>query len=372
MIGPPKRNDWVNLAQCAVDDPALCWLPVKGFTDAERWMQLALAEARKGLGRTSPNPAVGAVIVSKGRVLARGHHREAGGPHAEIEALARLRKPAPRDAVLYVTLEPCSTTGRTPPCADAIAASGLRRVVIGAIDPNPRHGGRGLAFLENAGIKVTSCVLPNECAALNPGYNKWIQTGRPFVIAKCAMSLDGRLSRAPGESQWLTSAAARRNVHALRAQVDAILIGAETLRKDNPRLTVRPGKKARQPWRVVVTRSGEMPKTSRLFTDGLSERTLVFQGKSLAETFSELGRREVTSVLIEGGGMVLGEALDARLIDRFEIFYAPLLTGGATKAFSGRGAGSTLEALRLRDVRYEQIGPDVKMTALPHPDFFRE
>lgn len=351
----------------------LCWLPVATNVADEKFMRAALAEARKGLGLTSPNPAVGAVIVSGGRVLSRGHHRAAGGPHAEIEALRQLRKPWPHDAAtLYVTLEPCSTTGRTPPCTEAIVASGLRRVVIGAIDPNLRHAGRGVELLKSAGIEVISGVLPNECTALNPGYNKWIQTGRPYVIAKCAMSLDGRLSRPPGESQWLTSPATRRDVHSLRAQVDAILIGAETLRRDNPRLTARGGKAGRQPWRVVLTRSGDVPKTARLFTDRFAERTLVFRNKSLAEVLAELGQREVSSVLIEGGGKVLGEALDARLVDRFEIYYAPLLTAGPTKAFAGLGAGSTLEALHLREVHYEKLGSDVKMTAFPDPDFFRE
>ncbi len=339
---------------------------VQRDAQTEKFMQLALAEARKGLGLTSPNPAVGAVIVRNGKVIACGHHREAGGPHAEVEALGRLKGSFPREATLYVTLEPCSTVGRTPACAAAIIESGVRRVIIGAIDPNPRHSGRGLKLLEKAGLDVRIGVLEDQCTALNPGYNKWIQTGRPYVIAKCAMSLDGRLTRPAGEGPWLTSAAARRQVHQLRAQVDAILIGAETLRRDDPRLTVRGAKVARQPWRVVVTRSGKLPALARLFTDRFAERTLVFfRNTSLSEVLSELGAREITSVLIEGGGSVLTEALDERLIDRFEIYYAPLLTGGPVKAFAGRGAGSTLEGLRLQQVRYEKVGQDVRLIAHP-------
>ncbi len=226
----------------------------------QRFMALALAEARKGLGRTSPNPAVGAVIVRAGRVLARGHHRGAGLPHAEIEAIRAVAGRAGcRGATLYVTLEPCSTHGRTPPCTDAIIAAGFARVVFGATDPNPRHAGRAEKILRAAGIVVTRGVLAKECAALNRAFNHWVTTRRPWVIAKCAMSLDGRLTRRRGESSWLTGPAARRHAQQLRARVDAILVGAATIRADNPRLTVRgPAARdgARQPWRVVLTRSG--------------------------------------------------------------------------------------------------------------------
>ncbi len=214
----------------------------------ERFMRLALVEARKGIGRTSPNPAVGAVIVRAGRVLARGPHRGAGLPHAEIEAIDAIpRMGRCRGATLYVTLEPCSTQGRTPPCTGAILAAGFARVVFGATDPNPKHAGRAAKILRAAGIAVTSGVLAGECVALNRAYNHWITTRKPWVIAKCAMSLDGRLTRRPGESTWLTSPAARRHAQALRARVDAILVGAGTIRADNPRLTVRGIRGARQP-----------------------------------------------------------------------------------------------------------------------------
>ena len=331
-------------------------------TADEQFMHAALAEARKAIGRTSPNPAVGAVLVVAGEVVARGHHRGAGLPHAEVECLADFGEPAPHAATLYVTLEPCSTFGRTPPCTDAIARAGIKNVVIGATDMNPKHAGRGMHALEAAGVTVRAGVLAQECAALNDGFNKWIQTTRPLVIAKCGMSLDGRLTRPPGEEQWLTSTAARRHANRLRARVDAIVVGAETVRADNPRLTVRGVRGARQPWRIVLTRSGKLPKDAHLFTDQFAARTIVFEDQSLDDVLAELGSREVTSVLIEGGGQVLAQALDAQLIDRVEIYVAPLFTGGADIAFPGRGAGATLEALRLRDVRYEKIGSDIFVT----------
>jgi diaminohydroxyphosphoribosylaminopyrimidine deaminase/5-amino-6-(5-phosphoribosylamino)uracil reductase len=328
----------------------------------EDFMRAALAEARKGIGRTSPNPAVGAVLVVAGKIVARGYHRAAGLPHAEVECLAQLAGSIPTSATLYVTLEPCSTAGRTPPCTQAIVNAGIRNVVVGALDLNPRHTGRGLELLRAAGISVRSGLLAEECAALNEAFNKWIQTKRPFVIAKCGMSLDGRLTRPPGEEQWLTSPASRQRANRLRAEVDAILVGAETVRADNPRLTVRGVRDARQPLRVVMTRSERLPKTAHLFTDRFANRTLVFRDRPLDDVLAELGRRDVTSVLIEGGGEILGQALDTQLIDRVQIYLAPLFTGGPVIAFPGRGAGATVEALRLRDVRYEQIGSDVFVT----------
>src|SRR5450432_573506 len=188
-------------------------------------MSAAIREARKGLGRTSPNPAVGAVLALDRNIVAKGHHAAAGLAHAEIDCLRRFKKTVPKSAVLYVTLEPCSTIGRTGPCTEAIIQAGVRHVVIGATDPNPKHAGRGIEILKEAGLEVRDGVLADECSALNEAYNKWITTGHPFVIAKCGMSLDGRLSPPPDETRWITSAASRRHAHQLRAQVDAILIG---------------------------------------------------------------------------------------------------------------------------------------------------
>lgn len=328
-------------------------------------MAAALREARKASGRTSPNPAVGALLVHQDRIIARGHHRAAGLPHAEAVCIAASKGRAPRGTTLYVTLEPCSTTGRTPPCTQAIIAAGILRVVVGAIDVNPRHAGRGLALLQKAGIEVQSGVLAEECARLNETFNHWVLTRRPFVIAKCGMSLDGRLTRPPGESQWLTSAAARTHANRLRGEVDAILVGAETVRADNPRLTARVGKPRRQPWRIVWTRSGRLPRAAHLFCDRFAERTLVFRNTSLDEMMRALGEKEITTLLIEGGGEVLGEALDAQLIQRVHIYLAPLFTGGPVPAFAARGAGSTGEGVRLEEVRYEKLGAEILLTGKP-------
>ena len=328
----------------------------------ERFMREALREARKSLGQTSPNPAVGAVLVVRGRIAARGHHRRAGLPHAEVECLQRLKRSVPKDATLYVTLEPCSSVGRTGACTDAIVRSGVKSVVIGATDPNPRHRGRGLEILQNAGIEVRSGVLAEECAGLNEAFNKWIATGIPFLVAKCGMSLDGRLTRPKREGRWITSAAARRHAQKLRGESDAILIGAETLRTDNPHLTVRGAGNLRQPIRVVITRSGKLPKQARIFADRNSKKSLVYRNEPLAAVLADLGKKNVVSVMIEGGGDVLGHALDQHLIDKVQIYIAPMFTGGGVAAFAAEGARSTSASARLDRISFEKIGPDICVT----------
>lgn len=333
------------------------------------WMRIALREAEKGLGRCSPNPAVGAVVVKSGRLVATGYHRKAGRPHAEIEALSRAPASALCGSTLYVTLEPCSTFGRTPPCTDAIIAVGIRRVVIGAIDRNPVHAGKGIACLRSAGIRVTAGILESQCRHLNVGFDRWISSGRPWVIAKIAQSLDGRITRPPDESSKLTGATAHRRVQALRATVDAIMIGAETLRQDNPRLTVRGIRAARQPWRVLVTRTGALPADSRLLTDGYRKRTLIYQARSWDEVLVDLGKRGVTRLLVEGGGEVLGELLDADLIDEVWSFFAPLLTGGDKPSFGGTGVAGNAEAKQLHDCRFERFEDDILVRGFVHlPD----
>jgi diaminohydroxyphosphoribosylaminopyrimidine deaminase/5-amino-6-(5-phosphoribosylamino)uracil reductase len=219
--------------------------------------------------------------------------------------------------------------------------------------------------LRNAGISVRERVLDDECAQINEAFNKWIVTGHPFTIAKCGMSLDGRLTRPAGESRWITGPSARRHAHQLRASVDAILVGANTVRADNPRLTVRGIRGARQPWRVVLTRSGKLSRRARLLSDWFSSRTLIYQGKSLAAVLKNLGERGVTSVLIEGGGNVLGQALDAHVIDKVQLYLGPILTGGPVIAFPGRGAETAAKALRLRRISYRQDGQSICITAYP-------
>jgi diaminohydroxyphosphoribosylaminopyrimidine deaminase/5-amino-6-(5-phosphoribosylamino)uracil reductase len=328
----------------------------------ETFMRAALREAIKGSGFTSPNPVVGAVVVKKQRVVGRGFHRAAGAPHAEIEAFSNANPRHLRGATLFVTLEPCSTHGRTPPCVDAIIDAGITRVVIGAIDPNPVHAGRAVELLRASGIDVCIGVLDRECRNLNRAFNKWIVTKTPFVIAKIGMSLDARLSRPAEEGRWITNELSRRVSHQLRARVDAILIGATTLRIDDPQLTVRGIPGARQPWRVVITKSGELPPRAKLFTDQFKERTLVYRNKSLRAVLRDLGRRKITSVLIEGGSQVLGEAFDRRLVDQVHFFLAPLLIGGPKISIGGRGAAATAEAAKIVNARYERFGDDLALT----------
>ena len=325
-------------------------------------MRAALDEAKKALGQTSPNPAVGAVLVVRNRIVAKGHHRGAGRDHAEVECLRDFGRRVPTRATLYVTLEPCSTLGRTAPCTDAIISAGVRNIVVGTVDINPRHSGKGIGQLRNAGVSVREGVLADECSRLNEAFNKWIVSGRPFVIAKCGMSLDGRLTRPPGEPGWITDRLARRHARELRARVDAVLVGADTVRVDNPRLTVRGLRQARQPWRIVLTRAGKLSRSAHLFSDRFASRTLICRGKSLATVLKNLGKRDITSVLIEGGGEVLGQALDARLIDKVQLYLGPILSGGPVMAFPGRGAENTANAMRLRCVSYRRIGQTVCIT----------
>src|SRR5213080_1633575 len=328
-------------------------------------MRAALAQAKKGLGKTSPNPAVGAVLVNGNRIISRGYHRQAGGDHAEVDCLRKLAGPIPPGAILYVTLEPCSTRGRTAPCANYIIERNVRSVVIGTIDANPQHRGRAVELLRAGGLDVTTGILEQDCARLNEAFNKWIVTGEPFVIAKCGMSLDGHLTRPPGESQWLTSESSRAYAHKLRAVVDAIIVGAETIRRDNPRLTVRRGSRRVQPLRVILTKSGRLPRTAKVFCNSNRDRTLIWRNKTLRSVVRDLGRRKITSVLIEGGGDVLSQALDQRLVDKVQIYIAPIFTGGGVLAFGGNGTASTQRSLRLDSPRYQRIGPDICIAGYP-------
>lgn len=314
-------------------------------------MRRALALARRGLGKTSPNPAVGAVLVRNGRVIGEGWHKKAGGPHAEVFA---LRGVSARGATLYVTLEPCSTWGKTPPCTDAIIAAGVKRVVVAALDPNPRHNGRGLNVLRRAGIRVESGLFAAESAQMNEVFNKWITTGLPFVIAKAAMSLDGKLATRTGDSKWISDEAARRAAHKWRARVDAVMVGANTVIRDNPRLTLRHGVRGKQPWRVVTDWRGRSPPDARLFTDSFRHRTIVLttrasaaawrsalalqgvhvmvlRSRNLRAALRKLAGMNVTSVMVEGGATLQAAMFEAGLVDRIVFFYAPIIIGGAAK-----------------------------------------
>ncbi len=319
-------------------------------------MRLAIREARKGIGKTTPNPAVGAVLVRNGKVISKGWHRAAGKPHAELEALGKVSNAA--GCTLYITLEPCSTHGRTPPCTAAIILAGISRVVFGAIDPNPAHAGRAKKILQKAGVEVSTGVLAEQCLDLNAAWNKWIVTGLPYVTAKAGMSLDGRITSFPGR-RWITSEAARADAMKLRANCDAIIVGAETVRVDDPHLTLRGIRKSLQPWRVVWSRSGEIPSDSKILTDEFRDRTLVFKGKSLLSVLRDLGRRGVQHVLIEGGGRTHGEAFDRGLVDRVVFYVAPVLLGGNTPAVGGCGKHD----IQLSNPFYKKVGADLRIEA---------
>jgi len=338
--------------------------------------------ARRGLGKTSPNPAVGAVLVRGRKIIGEGWHRKAGGPHAEVFA---FRGVDARGATLYVTMEPCCTFGKTPPCTDAIIAAGVKRVVVAALDPNPKHNGRGLKILRRAGIRVEHGLLADEATAMNEAFNKWITTGLPFVIAKAAMSLDGKIATRTGDAKWITSEVARREGHTLRAKVDAVMVGANTVVRDDPQLTLRHGVLGKQPLRVVVDARGRTPTSARLFNDVHRKRTLVLTTKlsparwrryignlgielftvpeksgrvDLRAGLKSVGKRNVTSVLIEGGGELLGSAFDAKLVDKAQFFYAPIVIGGrkAITAVAGEGVAKVKRAIRLEDCRWKRLG----------------
>lgn len=340
-------------------------------SDDEYFMTLALAQASRGIGLTNPNPPVGAVLVKDGELIGEGYHHKAGKPHAEIEAMqdAMGKGRDVRGATIYVTLEPCSTRGRTPACTKALIHAGVSRVVYALPDPNPDHSGSADKLLRKAGIEVESGLLEDECMRLIRPFTKWITTGLPYVIAKVGQSLDGRLTRPPGESQNVTSKAAREHAMGLRVRCDAILIGAETLRKDDPKLTVRgdgiPEDK-KQPWRVVVTRSGKLPKKSLLFTDEHKKRTIVLEGeRSFEEILRELAQRDITCVLVEGGGNLLGQAFAAKAVDECFWYLAPLICGGGTMAVGGVEFPADAKSVELSDVWHETIGDNLLVHGYP-------
>ena len=287
-------------------------------------MRRALELARKAGEETRPNPRVGAVVVKGGKLHGAGFHRRAGDPHAEVMALRKAGVKA-KGADLYVTLEPCSTHGRTPPCTDRIVAAGIRKVIYGAGDVDRRNAGCASRILSRKKIRVVKGILREECEKLNEDYMHWTTKKEPWVIVKLAMTMDGYLA-VPGR-RWITGSKARAEVQRLRAGCDAILVGAETVRKDNPRLTVRTKKVEVQPWRVVVTRSGKLPKGAKLFRDRHQERTLVYRKKKWSEVLSDLCRKGVSRLLIEGGAEVAGGLVKAGKVNEVVIYLAPILLG---------------------------------------------
>jgi diaminohydroxyphosphoribosylaminopyrimidine deaminase/5-amino-6-(5-phosphoribosylamino)uracil reductase len=332
-----------------------------------RFMARALALAERGRGTTTPNPVVGAVIVRGGRIAAEGFHLRAGQPHAEVNALQALRGSA-RGTTLYVTLEPCCHTGRTGPCTEAILAAGPSRVVVGCRDPNPIVDGRGLARLRRAGVRVDVGCLQDECREAIAAYAVWIREHRPLVTLKAAATLDGFIAEAAPRRKrapvWITGAPARRAAHELRAAHDAILVGAGTVRADDPHLTVRlPGRRAR-PLRVVLAGRRRLPKTARVL-DGAAP-TLTIQDPrgrvALRPALAVLAARGVQSLLVEGGAAIHGAFIAAGLVDRVALFVAPKLLGGGIAVASGANLPVT-KALGLGRITVRALGTDLLLTA---------
>ncbi len=335
-------------------------------SDDRIWMNLALEEARKGIGKTAPNPPVGAVIVKDGILLGKGWHRAAGQPHAEREALADATGSDVRGATIYVTLEPCSTHGRTPPCTAGIIEAGISRVVYACVDRNPDHAGRADKLLVAAGIEVTSGVCREEAEQLLRPFFKVREAGLPWVIWKTAMSLDGRITRPPGEGQWLTGELARADVQQLRSTVDAILTSGETVRRDTPALTIRVPELLEgrpQPWRVVATdHPGSMPMDAPLFSDEWRDRTLIRPRGDMAGTLRRLaGEQGALTVMVEAGGVFSAALFEAGLIDEVVVYYAPMLCGGPLPGLAGSGLE---ESLRLKEIDFNQLGDDVRVRGI--------
>lgn len=356
--------------------------------DDRRFMQMALELAARGRGLTSPNPMVGAVVVNEQTVVGQGYHQAAGGPHAEVHAIDAAGEKA-RGATLYVNLEPCNHTGRTPPCTLKIIAAGIRRVVIGMRDPNPGVAGGGAEFLERHGIEVRQGVCAPEAEALNEVFIKFIQTGRPFVIAKCAATLDGRIATRTGDSRWVTGEDARAFVHELRQSVDAIMVGVGTIAADDPHLTTRRAAGAsRDPVRVVLDTHARIPVSARVIRHASPADTLVVTGPGmdadakrriarrgvqvieaavregridLELLMRQLGDRGLTSVLIEGGSRVLASAFRDGVVDKACFFFAPLITGGddGIPVCRGKGVDRMRESIRLVRITTRRFGDDI-------------
>lgn len=327
----------------------------------KKFMQKALNLAEKAWGMTSPNPLVGCVIVRDKQIVGQGFHLKAGENHAEINALENAEDSA-KSADLYVTLEPCSTHGKTPPCTEAIVKAGIKRVFIGCLDPNPAHAGKAVEILENAGIEVQTGILKKKCCKLNEAFFNWIQTGKPFVLLKMAMTLDGKIATYEGSSKWITSQASRKRVQKLRQWCDAIMVGGETFRKDNPSLTVRELSDWKQPQKILVS--------SQIQQKEASEKDFrVFNPKKYKwqNFLEELGEKNITALLIEGGGELAGEVLSNKIVNKIEFHIAPKILGGRNSrpVVGGDNPKSLAEALKLADFEYEKSGNDLIITAYP-------
>jgi diaminohydroxyphosphoribosylaminopyrimidine deaminase/5-amino-6-(5-phosphoribosylamino)uracil reductase len=351
-------------------------------------MKMALSLAERGRGWTSPNPMVGAVVVKDGKVVGKGFHQAAGAPHAEVYALQEAGDNA-KGATLYVTLEPCNHAGRTPPCTHAILKSGIKRLVAGMKDPNPHVTGGGLGFLSGQGLDVAVGVCEEECRRVNEIFIKHAVTTLPFVILKCAATLDGRMATRTGDSKWITNSRSRQFVHELRHAVDAVMVGIGTVIKDDPRLTTRlEAREGSDPMRIVLDTRLSIPRQAKLLHLSSDSDTLIVTNFSataekrrlleranvqvltmnghedqidLKALVKELGRREITSLLIEGGSRVNGSALRAGIVDKVCMFYAPKICGGddGVPICAGPGVERMAQSMRLKDISIHRFEDDV-------------
>jgi diaminohydroxyphosphoribosylaminopyrimidine deaminase/5-amino-6-(5-phosphoribosylamino)uracil reductase len=360
---------------------------------AEKYMRRVLTLARKGEGKVSPNPMVGALVVKDGRVVGEGYHHAAGKPHAEILAMEAAGEMA-AGADLYLNLEPCSHWGRTPPCIDAIIKNRIARVFVGLIDPNPRVAGLGIKTLRDNGIEVDVGILENECRQLNEVFFKYITLKIPFVIMKAAATLDGRMATSSNDSRWVTGEPARKFVHRLRSRHDAILVGVNTVIADDPQLNCRLPGKHRQPLRIVLDSKLRIPLSSQLVktckemgvliatTEEADENKLkkleqagvevarleAARGQvALVKLLEYLGEREVTSLMIEGGSEVFTSALAEKIVDKVYLFYAPKILGGrdSIPMVGGENPRYMSEALTFHDLKLKKLGEDILLTGYP-------
>ena len=356
------------------------------LNDDTYFMRLALNLAVKADGQTSPNPVVGALVVKGGRIVGRGYHKKAGAAHAEVVAIEEAKNRA-KGARLYVTLEPCSHFGRTPPCVNRIIESGIKKVIVAALDPNPLNNGRGIKTLKANRIKVTSGVLEKEAKKINRVFFKFITKGMPFVTIKLAQSLDGKIAAASGESKWISNEASRKFARRLRAKVDAVLVGVETIVKDDPLLICRPTSRKRQPLRIVVDSRLRIPPGARIFSGDAcrvilattrrapADKIKTFKEKSvkvllikalkkkvcLKSLMKRLAKLNISHVLVEGGGEVAASCLQEGIADKVLFFISPKIIGGrsAKTGVEGEGVKKLKDAAKLKNVKVRRLGEDI-------------
>lgn len=326
------------------------------------FLRETLVLARKGLSWTYPNPVVGAVVVKNGKVIGKGYHKRIGLAHAEIEALNNCKE-NPRGATLYINLEPCIHFGKTPPCVDSIIRAKIKKVVFSTFDPNPKVNGQGFKKLQKANIEVLTGLLEFEARKLNEAFFTFHTKNRPFIAIKFAASLDGKIATYTGDSKWITNEKARKFARKLRDEYQAVLVGINTVLKDNPHLGVRmKGKK--DPLRVIIGSRSQIPDHYSVFRD---KNVLIINPKSIEDLLSLLKEKEIISVLVEGGGKTLGKFVDAKKVDKIYAFHAPIIIGGerAISAVEGKGFKALSEAVCLKDVSYKKFGDNILTIGYP-------